>query len=182
MIINHWVQGYTIFRQTHWVQHRNGFNHPAIGFAQRRNPLVVALALLLFERRKLLRRDRKLIIGRWGGGQIPRGRAVMISALLWWLTVRTRIWVCLKIGYVPLNLMVLLIIIPFWNGYFIGNMPYFQTNPYSYLLGMNNSTIWIKYVATSCRDIIGMMIWIGVLIFKWPKFFRLVNDSIWVVI
>eukprot|EP00435_Cladocopium_sp_Y103_P056881 s865_g19.t1 len=28
-----------------------------------RNPLVVALALLLFERRKLLRRDRKLIIG-----------------------------------------------------------------------------------------------------------------------
>ena len=26
--------------------------------------------------------------------------------------------------------MVLLIIIPFLNGYFIGNIPYFQTNPY----------------------------------------------------
>ena len=31
---------------------------------------------------------------------------------------------------VPLNPMVLLIIIPFLNGYFIGNIPYFQTNTY----------------------------------------------------
>jgi hypothetical protein len=31
---------------------------------------------------------------------------------------------------VPLNPMVLLIIIPKINGYFIGNIPYFQTNPY----------------------------------------------------
>ena len=31
---------------------------------------------------------------------------------------------------VPLNPMVLLIMIPFLNGYFIGNIPYFQTNPY----------------------------------------------------
>ena len=31
---------------------------------------------------------------------------------------------------VPLNPMVLLIIIPFLNGYFIGNIPYFQTHPY----------------------------------------------------
>ena len=31
---------------------------------------------------------------------------------------------------VPLNPMVLLIIIPFLNGYFIGNIPYFQTNPH----------------------------------------------------
>ena len=30
---------------------------------------------------------------------------------------------------VPLNPMVLLIIIPMKNGYFIGNIPYFQTNP-----------------------------------------------------
>ena len=29
----------------------------------------------------------------------------------------------------PLYPMVLLIIIPFLNGYFIGNIPYFQTNP-----------------------------------------------------
>ena len=33
---------------------------------------------------------------------------------------------------VPLNPMVLLIIIPFLNGYFIGNIPYFQTNPLIY--------------------------------------------------
>ena len=32
-------------------------------------------------------------------------------------------------GCVPLNPMVLLIIIPMKNGYFIGNIPYFQTNP-----------------------------------------------------
>ena len=31
---------------------------------------------------------------------------------------------------VPLNPMVLLIIVPFLNGYFIGNIPYFQTNPH----------------------------------------------------
>ena len=31
---------------------------------------------------------------------------------------------------VPLNPMVLLIIIPMKNGYFIGNIPYFQTNPH----------------------------------------------------
>ena len=36
------------------------------------------------------------------------------------------VWKC----RVPLNLMVLLIIIPFLNGYFIGGIPYFQTNPY----------------------------------------------------
>ena len=43
------------------------------------------------------------------------------------------IWVCLKMLAKPLNPMVLLIIIPFLNGYFIGNIPYFQTNPYIYI-------------------------------------------------
>ena len=36
------------------------------------------------------------------------------------------VWKCRA----PLNPMVLLIIIPFLNGYFIGNIPYFQTNPH----------------------------------------------------
>ena len=36
------------------------------------------------------------------------------------------VWKCC----VPLNPLVLLIIIPMKNGYFIGNIPYFQTNPY----------------------------------------------------
>ena len=36
------------------------------------------------------------------------------------------VWKCC----VALNPMVLLIIIPIKNGYFIGNIPYFQTNPY----------------------------------------------------
>ena len=31
---------------------------------------------------------------------------------------------------VPLNPMVLLIIIPIFNGYLFGNIAYFQTNPY----------------------------------------------------
>ena len=38
-------------------------------------------------------------------------------------------WVCLKMWLVPLKPMVLLIIIPMKNCYFIGNIPYFQTNP-----------------------------------------------------
>ena len=33
---------------------------------------------------------------------------------------------------VPLKPMVLLIIIPMKNGYFIGNILYFQTNPYEF--------------------------------------------------
>ena len=37
---------------------------------------------------------------------------------------------CVWKWLVPLNPMVLLIIIPFLNGYFIGNILYFQTNPY----------------------------------------------------
>ena len=37
---------------------------------------------------------------------------------------------CVWKWLVPLNPMVLLIIIPFLNCYFIGNIPYFQTNPY----------------------------------------------------
>ena len=40
------------------------------------------------------------------------------------------IWVCLKMLCTPLYPMVLLIIIPMKNGYFIGNIPYFQTNPF----------------------------------------------------
>ena len=47
---------------------------------------------------------------------------------IWWYIP---IWVCLKMLAKPLNLMVLLIIIPFLNGYFIGNInPTFQTNPH----------------------------------------------------
>ena len=37
--------------------------------------------------------------------------------------------------------MVLLIIIPFLNGYFIGNIPYFQTNPY----GMTLPLVWHRW-------------------------------------
>ena len=37
---------------------------------------------------------------------------------------------CVWKWLVPLNAMVLLIIIPCLNGYFIGNIPYFQTNLY----------------------------------------------------
>ena len=42
---------------------------------------------------------------------------------------------------VPLNPMVLLIIIPMKNGYFIGNIPYFQTNPYASLVLLVNLPI-----------------------------------------
>ena len=38
-------------------------------------------------------------------------------------------WVCLKMLCTPKNPMVLLIIIPMKNGYFIGKIPHFQTYP-----------------------------------------------------
>ena len=38
-------------------------------------------------------------------------------------------WVCLKMLAKPLKTQWLMIIIPMKNGYFIGNIPYFQTNP-----------------------------------------------------
>ena len=41
------------------------------------------------------------------------------------------IWVCLKMSCTPINPMVLLIMKSrFFNGYVIGNIAYFQTNPY----------------------------------------------------
>ena len=46
------------------------------------------------------------------------------------------VWKCC----VPLKPMVLLIIIPFLNGYFIGNIPYFQTNPFGSASG--SSSCW----------------------------------------
>ena len=39
-----------------------------------------------------------------------------------------------KLVSTPFYPMVLLIIIPFLNGYFIGNIPYFQTNPFLFLI------------------------------------------------
>ena len=41
---------------------------------------------------------------------------------------------------VPLNPMVLLIIIPMRNGYFIGNIPYFQTNPHIALIFLHGGS------------------------------------------
>ena len=51
-------------------------------------------------------------------------------ALVSWYPRITALWVCLKMLCTPFYPMVLLIIIPILNGYFIGNIPYFQTNPY----------------------------------------------------
>ena len=48
--------------------------------------------------------------------------------------------------------MVLLVIIPMKNGYFIGNIPYFQTNPYwlliPHFLLCAASTMWIEICST----------------------------------
>ena len=49
--------------------------------------------------------------------------------------------------------MVLLIIIPMKNGYFIGNIPYFQTNPYGLPIESNHKnfspTPWAKTLSRS---------------------------------
>ena len=79
-----------------------------------------------------------------GGVSKPRGfdsLKVGRRPEIWWFEApkRLRFAKILPAGFyhmgvsensVPLNPMVLLIIIPFLNGYFIGNIPYFQTNPY----------------------------------------------------
>ena len=53
----------------------------------------------------------------------------------WYIHIYGCVWKCC----VPLNPLVLLIIIPMKNCYFIGNIPYFQTNPY-----VNNRTFGLN--------------------------------------
>ena len=53
-----------------------------------------------------------------------------VNHLFLWVIYTMAIWVCLKLLCTPKNPMVLLIIIPFLNGYFIGSIPHFQTYPY----------------------------------------------------
>ena len=70
------------------------------------------------------------------------------------------VWKCC----VPLNPMVLLIIIPIKNGYFIGNIPYFQTNPYTnkcFLSAPRNINQWpvrlcpeTWYTSSNCYPIL----------------------------
>ena len=47
---------------------------------------------------------------------------------------------------VPLNPMVFMIIIPMKNGYFIGNIPYFQTNPNMFMVSLLLSIISGRFV------------------------------------
>ena len=69
-------------------------------------------------------------------GHLLSGWNMLQIKLLWenCQIVMAAIWVCLKMSCTPLYPMVLLIIIPFLNGYFIGNIyiyPTFSlTNPY----------------------------------------------------
>ena len=55
--------------------------------------------------------------------------------------IKIIIWVCLKMLCTPFYPMVLLIIIPFLNGYFIGNIAYFQTKPF-YIIIINGLYTW----------------------------------------
>ena len=72
------------------------------------------------------------------GPEGPRcGRAKPQKKRKWWWKFRRNPGNCKTYGcvwkwLVPLNPMVLLIIIPFLNGDFIGGIPHFQTNPYSF--------------------------------------------------
>ena len=103
------------------------------------------------------RRDEGTALRRlWPGGRLP----VLLGPKKKWEWVQTSrlhelcknrrlIWVCLKMLGTPLYPMVLLIIIPMKNGYFIGNIHYFQTNPYLFffpkigsLSGKPWSTLW----------------------------------------
>ena len=61
---------------------------------------------------------------------------------------------CLKMSCTTLNPMVLLIIIPMKNGYFIGNIPYFQTNPYSNM-GLSENRIPFSHRVPSQNAIVG---------------------------
>ena len=59
-----------------------------------------------------------------------------------WILYNLIIFICLHMGLsenvvYPIVPMVLLIIIPMKNGYFIGTIPYFQTNPFAYVYQMS---------------------------------------------
>ena len=78
------------------------------------------------------------------GGETPhfshgqRGNKPKMTSVVWfhsdvsfkrWTRSHGCVWKCC----VPLNPLVFMIIIPFLNGYFIGNTPYFQTNPHCHI-------------------------------------------------
>ena len=50
----------------------------------------------------------------------------------------------------PKNPMVFMVIIPFLNGYFIGGIPHFQTNPYvQYMCLTSSMIIKVKVMMTT---------------------------------
>ena len=68
------------------------------------------------------------------------------------------VWKCC----VPLNPMVLLILIPMKNGYFIGNIPYFQTNPYVFPICFSFS-LWSHVMVLLPREVqVVVLIFIGI--------------------
>ena len=64
------------------------------------------------------------------GGKGMFAWANLIASAAAQVTEHHRTYMGVSENSVPLNPMVLLIIIPFLNGYFIGSIPYSQTNPH----------------------------------------------------
>ena len=78
----------------------------------------------------------------WGVGAHEKGDMTMTMSEFHWGLHPGFIWVCLKMLCTPLYPMVLLIITPMKNGYFIGNIPHFQTNPY-WFIDSSIDSFWI---------------------------------------
>ena len=64
-----------------------------------------------------------------GSPKTPHGKITIFNGKIHYKWLFSIAMMGLSENSVPLNPMVLLIIIPMTNGYFIGNIPYFQTNP-----------------------------------------------------
>ena len=82
----------------------------------------------------------------WGRRRRRCRRGAVQCSCLGWKSSQVKLqrwgYGCVWKWLVPRNPMVLLIIIPMKNGYFIGNIPYFQTNPYGLM-------IWVNYKLTA---------------------------------
>ena len=88
---------------------------------------------------------------------------------IWWcLSTTGAIWVCLKMLCTPLYPMVLLIIIPMKNGYFIGNInPTFSDRPICFQ-SSNSEVEWIQYIhCTQCHELVPFFyLPVGIQVFK----------------
>ena len=133
------------------------------------NPLRNSVVLSCPARRDEGSAVRPLRFASWFPRPIPRRDWALRESA-------TAMWVCLKMLCTPKKPMVLLIIIPMKNGYFIGNIPHFQTAPCALVFGIYAWHQWVTQrnctltFQTESRDAPSPPIWQPVLLDFWTIF------------